>query len=627
MLDLKKPFAVIQKEDAPTVLILSGPVRTLKELKEIPRPPASPGQALGKRYDTLSLIPFSQIKEKGFEAKVGDEDLLCMVIEEQREVPVAEFLRDAPAEAVALTGEPTFDLDEATYKAAVSAIIDKEIGEGEGANFVHPRTVRGHLKAYGPGVALGLLKRLVQADYGTYWKYVFYDGRRTFVGSTPEKHLSVDKGRVVMNPISGTFRKAGFSDAKALRHGLMEFLKDPKEINELFMVVDEELKMMSKMCEKGGMIVGPLLKEMSRLVHSEYLLVGESGRDVVDLLRESMFAATVTGSPVENACRIIAKYEAAPRRYYASSIALIGRDEEGEPFLDSPILIRSLEIDAQGEFQLRVGATLVRDSKPDDEVAETKAKSAAVLSALKEEPVAQPRVLDQVQKDALVVEQLFERNQKLSNFWFNKQEQHQGAGPLTGLRFELIDNEDDFLAMFGHLLAHMGASVGLTSWKHFDLSKVAKDAIIVPGPGPGNPQKTEDPKMALNGRVIDTLLKEKRPFLAVCLGHQILCQRLGLKMGKKAEVAQGVQKRIDYFGRPEDVGFYNTFCGFVDATRPDLQYSAEPPPAGSGLAQGGEIHALRGSHFASFQFHPESILTRNGYAIVEEAAKRVAGRA
>jgi phenazine biosynthesis protein phzE len=615
MLDFSKPFALIQKEDAPSLLLLSGSVKALSLLKEIPRRQGKDER--GRRYDTLSLIPFSQIREKGFEVHQGDEDLMCMVVESQQEISVADFLSAAETAPVALSGEPTFDETEDAYREEVRKIIDNEIGEGEGANFVHPRTLRGSLQSFSPAVAVGLLKRLVQADYGTYWKYLVFDGKRCFVGSTPEKHLSVDKGRVVMNPISGTFRKAGLADNAALRKGLMDFLRDPKEINELFMVVDEELKMMSKMCEKGGMIVGPLLKEMSRLVHSEYLLVGESGRDVVDLLRESMFAATVTGSPVENACHIIARHEKQPRRYYGCSIALIGRDEDGEAFLDSPILIRSLEIDAKGGFQLRVGATLVRDSKPDDEVAETKAKGAAMLSALKEEPVAQPRVLDQVQKDALVVERLFERNQKLSTFWFNKQDPAEGAGPLAGSHFELIDNEDDFLAMFGHMLQHLGATVTLTPWKKFDLAKVAKDAVVVPGPGPGNPQKTDDPKMALNGRVIDQLLKEKRPFLAVCLGHQVLCQRLGLKMGKKAEVAQGVQKRVDYFGRPEDVGFYNTFTGFVDASRADLAYSADPR---------GEIHALRGAHFASFQFHPESILTRNGYAIVEEAAKRVLSR-
>jgi 2-amino-4-deoxychorismate synthase len=539
-------------------------------------------------------------------------------VDSQREMAVTDFLASLPPADISLESGPSFDENEEDYRRTVQAVISDEIGEGEGANFVLPRTCRAKLKGYGPAVALNLLRRLIQADYGTYWKYLFYDGKRTFVGSTPEKHLSVDKGRVVMNPISGTFRKTGLDQLSPseVRRRLLAFLKDGKEINELFMVVDEELKMMSKMCERGGMIIGPLLREMSRLAHSEYLLVGSSGRDVVDLLRDSMFAATVTGSPVENACRIIAKYETQPRRYYASSIALIGRDEEGEPFLDSPILIRSLEIDAEGGVQLRVGATLVRDSVPEEEVRETAAKGAAVLSALQGEPSPQPRLLDGLLRDALVIECLYERNQKLSTFWFLKQEPTKGAGPLKGLRFALIDNEDDFLAMFGHLLGHLGAETVIIPWRKFKLEDVG-DAVVVPGPGPGNPSAISDPKMALNGQVIDRLLQDKRPFLAVCLGHQILCHRLGLKLGKKAELTQGTQKRIDYFGRPEDVGFYNTFCGFADPARKDLEYS---------LSDAGEVHALRGPHFASFQFHPESILTTHGLAIVEEAARRVTGR-
>ena len=50
------------------------------------------------------------------------------------------------------------------------------------------------------------------------------------------------------------------------------------------------------------------------------------------------------------------------------------------------------------------------------------------------------------------------------------------------------------------------------------------------------------------------------------------------------------------------------------------------PAALDNTALMGEILALRGAHFASFQFHPESILSRNGYGIIEEAARRVAGR-
>ncbi|MCP3891232.1 MAG: hypothetical protein GY702_20555, partial [Desulfobulbaceae bacterium] len=159
-------------------------------------------------------------------------------------------------------------------------------------------------------------------------------------------------------------------------------LTDQKEINELFMVVDEELKMMANMCDQGGVIIGPLLKEMSQLIHSEYLLAGQSDKDILKLFSHSMFAATVVGSPIENACDIIAKYTLTSRRYYGSALLLVGRDHNGRDFLDSPITIRTVEINPAGELHIGVGATLVRNSEPKEELLETHAKAAALISSI-----------------------------------------------------------------------------------------------------------------------------------------------------------------------------------------------------------------------------------------------------
>ncbi len=615
-LDLTQPFCVIQKEDQPEVLVLSGVLAEIKELKQIPR---GQGAVDGRGFvDSVSLVPFSQIHEKGYPARKGSERLLTLRVTQAKRYPLEDFLAACPQAEIQMEGELSLSPSEAVYRATVADIIEKEIGQGEGANFVIPRKATGKLKDFSPATALALFARLARTDYGTYWKFVFHTPHQTFVGATPEKHLSVDKGRVVMNPISGTFRKAGLSkDPAEIKQSFLKFLDDPKEINELFMVVDEEIKMMSRMCEGGGMVLGPLMKEMSRLVHTEYLLVGESKRDVVDLLRESMFAATVTGSPVANACRLIEKYEQEPRRYYASSIALIGRDEDGVEYLDSPILIRTLEFAPDGTFQLRVGATLVRDSNPEDEVEETKSKSAAVLGSLLTGSAApEPRMTDLLAKDPLVLERLNARNQKLSTFWFFKQDQLHGQGPLKGKRFQLIDNEDDFVWMFAHMLDHLGAEAIVTSWSKFDLAKIAASDIVVPGPGPGDPLNPSDAKMALNRAVLKELLDQKRRFVAVCLGHQILCNVLGMRVGKKKELTQGVQKQIDYFGQAEHVGFYNTFTGFWDVALPGVEASFEPELK--------EIHALRGKYWHAFQFHPESILTTHGLDLIREACVRVA---
>ena len=46
------------------------------------------------------------------------------------------------------------------------------------------------------------------------------------------------------------------------------------------MVVDEELKMMCDICSEGGQILGPYLKPMTHLIHTEYILAGRTRPDV-----------------------------------------------------------------------------------------------------------------------------------------------------------------------------------------------------------------------------------------------------------------------------------------------------------------------------------------------------------
>ena len=99
------------------------------------------------------------------------------------------------------------------------------------------------------------------------------------------------------------------------------------------------------------------------------------------LLSSAAYAATVTGSPVENACRLIKAYENEGRGYYGAALAILGRDPEGGAVVDSPIVIRSADVGLDGSLKVTAGATLVRDSDPAYEVAETHAKAGGILSA------------------------------------------------------------------------------------------------------------------------------------------------------------------------------------------------------------------------------------------------------
>ncbi len=307
------------------------------------------------------------------------------------EVPLDALVAALPQEAVEFSDRGGFETSDEEYAATVRSIIDDEIGRGEGANLVVGRHYRAQLADWGPATALSVLRRLLTSERGAYWTYCFWTGERFLVGASPERHVSVHGGDVRMNPISGTFRLRGVP-AEERKTRLLEFLADEKEIYELFMVVDEELKMMCDICHEGGQVLGPFLKPMSHLVHTEYLLAGRTTRDVREVLRDTMFAATVTGAPVENACRLIKKYEPEGRGYYGAALALLGRDEQGAPTADSPIVIRTADVSPDGALKVTAGATLVRDSDPAYEVAETWAKAGGILTAfgLSEAPPRRP---------------------------------------------------------------------------------------------------------------------------------------------------------------------------------------------------------------------------------------------
>jgi phenazine biosynthesis protein phzE len=607
-------FCLIQKQDDEEVLVLSGQAHQFTRIKDIPRRYGATGT---RCYDSISVIPFCQIKEKGYDCHDDGETIRTLTVDDQYQLPVHDLIAAIDDQPLVMENGFQHEVTEEQYAEIIREIIGQEIGNGEGANFVVPRNGCGRIKNFSVGQGLSLFKFLLQHDFGTYWKFLFYDRSLCFIGSTPERHLLVEDGCVTMNPISGTFRK----DPARTEHGefkqdLLAFINDPKEINELFMVVDEELKMMSRMCSQGGSIVGPLLKEMSRLIHSEYLLSGTSDKDIFELFTDSMFAATVVGSPVRNACRIIKKYSKTSRRYYGSAMMLVGRDEKGRDFLDSPITIRTLEIAADGVLHMSVGATLVKDSVPTEEVAETKAKAAAVLAAiLGGAPPAGAHLLTTVAYDDEIAQSLAQRNRYLSDFWFFRQ-QHALPGSENGdkIRISLIDNEDDFIHMLSHIFTALGMQSTLIPYQEYVFEKDTADITLV-GPGPGNPNDESSEKIRKNMRITRLLLENRRPALFICLGHQFLCRALGLTVARKQSPFQGSQIRIDLFGRPEWVGFYNTFVPLSGPAAEDFETSVIPELK--------EVVAIRGEHFAGFQFHPESILTRNGIPILREAIQHL----
>ncbi|WP_418957127.1 anthranilate synthase family protein [Streptomyces tritici] len=600
------PFALLHRPESPTgpgaLDLLTGPVTTPATLAELPLPEAGDGA----RHDLLVVVPYRQIAERGYACADDGAPLLAMTVAEQETVPLDAVLRAVPDVPIRLAGGGFgTDTDDEAYADTVRRIVSDEIGTGVGANFVVKRSFTAEITDYGLPCALAFFRRLLEREAGAYWTFLVHTGDRTFVGASPERHVSLDAGTAVMNPISGTYR---YPPTGPTLTGVLDFLADRKETDELYMVVDEELKMMGRICESGGRVVGPYLKEMARLAHTEYFIEGRTSRDPREILRETLFAPTVTGSPLESACRVIAAYEPEGRGYYSGVVALLGRDAEGAHAMDSAILIRTAEIDAAGKVRIGVGATLVRHSDPVSECAETRAKAASLIAALTPDESA-----GRFRGHPDVRAALAERNTGLAGFWLADDAERGRPDPLlAGKRILIVDAEDTFTAMIARQVRAMGPEVEV---RRFDepYSFDGHDLVVM-GPGPGDPRETGHPKIAHLREAIATLLDERRPFLAVCLSHQTLALQLGLELARRDVPNQGVQKEIDLFGRRERVGFYNTFAARCSA---DHLHS---PRAGrielSRDPHTGEVHAMRAERFASMQFHAESVLTQDGPRIV-----------
>lgn len=605
-----RPFALLRRRtpgrDHDTVELLLGPVAERDRLADLPA-------------EGLALVPFRQIRERGFDVRDDGTPLLVLTPEERHEIPLADALAALPAHDVRVEGGG-FDVGDEEYARIVGRVLEEEIGAGEGANFVIRRTYEGRIDGFGRADALALFRRLLEGERGAYWTFVVHTGERTLVGASPEVHVRMSGGTVVMNPISGTYRYP--AEGPTPEH-LLDFLADGKEIEELSMVVDEELKMMCTVGDMGGVVVGPRLKEMAHLAHTEYELRGRSSLDAREVLKETMFAATVTGSPVQNACRVIERHETGGRGYYAGALALLGRDAGGAQTLDSPILIRTADIDADGGLRVPVGATLVRGSDPAGEVAETHAKAAGVLAALGVRPsrpgteAGRPKLAG----DPRVRAALDGRRASLAPFWLRMQEP---SDALEGHAL-VVDAEDTFTAMLAHVLRSSGLAVSVRRYDEEGLREavLGHAGPVVLGPGPGDPSDPADPKMRfLRALTADVLGERRHGVLGVCLGHELIAAELGLDIVRKEVPYQGAQTEIDLFGRQETVGFYNSFTA-----RCDDESAAELAAHGVEVSRAadGEVHALRGPGFAGVQFHPESVLTLNGAAVVRELVGQLRG--
>ena len=609
---LVPPYALIRRHDAdparPDELeLLQGRIETFDLLADLPRVEDEGGEL-------LALVPYRQLLERGDACHDDGTPLRALIVESRTKISANDLPRGAEG-----VRDGAFDVDDDTYARQVKAILDEEIGTGEGSNFVLRRTFVGQSDDT-TATAFAAFRNLLVQERNAYWTFLIHTDDAILVGATPERHVSLDSGVCTMNPISGTLRKPPSS---VTREELLAFLSDPKERDELAMVVDEELKMLAEVGDQGGVIDGPYLKEMANLAHTEYYIRAHTTMDAREILRATMFAPTATGSPIRNAFRVIKRHETAGRGYYGGVVALIGRDANGNQTMDAPLMLRVAYLDpADGSVKVPVGATLVRGSDPYGEVRETHAKAAGVLRAFGVRTAPTPGSTTTYglapgpvwADDPLVKAALASRNERLSPAWATYHAPGELAAPeLAGRSVLIIDNEDAFTSMLAVQLRSLGLAV--TRLPYDSVADTDGYDLVVLGPGPGDPRDTENAKMRRVREFARELLDEQRPTLGICLGHQLMCAELGLELHRRPSPNQGAQIPVGLFGRTESLGYYNSYAVLAPSTSPDWELAHDGP----------ELAALRGPHYTGLQFHPESVLTRDGLTILRRELTRLLG--
>jgi anthranilate synthase component I len=238
---------------------------------------------------------------------------------------------------------------------------------------------RWRARASAPLSAPGLYRRLRAANPSPF-AALLCDGDFSVISSSPERLFAINDGTVSTRPIAGT-RPRGATPAQDA--ALIESLIDnEKERAEHVMLIDLERNDLGRVCTGGSVHVDEYMA-VETYAHVHHIVSNVSGRQLegispIQVVRAMFPGGTITGCPKVRCMEIIAELEAAGRGAYTGSIGYLNRDGS----CDFNILIRTMT--AQGAaLSFRAGAGIVADSKPDQELAETRAKAEGLLRALR----------------------------------------------------------------------------------------------------------------------------------------------------------------------------------------------------------------------------------------------------
>ncbi len=443
-----------------------------------------------------------------------------------------------------------------------------------------------------------VFQRLRQANPAPYGALINLGEGELLVAASPEMYVRVEGRRIETCPISGTIARGRdpVEDAERIR----ELLNSKKDESELTMCTDVDRNDKSRVSVPGSVrVIGRRQIEIySRLIHTVDHVEGELAPqfDALDGFLSHAWAVTVTGAPKLWAIRFIEAEERSSRRWYGGAIGRVTFDGN----MNTGLTLRTIRMQ-DGVAEVRAGATLLYDSDPQAEEAETRLKASALFTAIRGRagiaPAAAPA-------------------------------ETMSAG--RGRRVLLVDHEDSFVHTLANYIRTTGAEVATmrpdlarAELQRAELHSDRAPDLVVLSPGPGRPQ---DFAMA---ETIGLLVQRRIPVFGVCLGLQGIVEYfggsldlLGVPYHGKASTVQVLGGRL-LRGLPAEftVGRYHSLCA-RRATMPGvLKVTAQ--------STDGVVMALEHVELpiAAVQFHPESVMTARAEIGMPIIAAALAGLA
>ena len=438
-----------------------------------------------------------------------------------------------------------------------------------------------------------LSERLVRMNPAPYGFLINLGQNEYLVGASPEMFVRVSGDRRIETcPISGTISRGAdpIADAEQIR----TLLNSSKDEAELTMCSDVDRNDKSRVCEPGSVrVIGRRQIEMySRLIHTVDHIEGRlrADMDALDGFLSHTWAVTVTGAPKLWAMRFLEENETSPRAWYGGAVGVVHFNGD----LNTGLTLRTIRV-KDGVAEVRAGATLLYDSDPAAEEAETELKASAMIAAIKGANSSQSDVQDARKK-------------------------------LPAVKVLFVDHEDSFVHTLAAYFRQAGADVTTFRAPVTEaMVKAADPALIVLSPGPGRPK---DFQLAAT---IELARKNNTPVFGVCLGLQGITEFFGGTLdqldvpvhGKPSEITLGQSQLFEGLPGEISVGRYHSLiadpktlpaCLRVTATTADgvimgLEHVSEP--------------------ITAVQFHPDSIMTLagdHGLKIVENVLRLARAR-